>query len=92
MLDERGRGGLSLGGVAAGVLHEDPERQAAHTAGGIDGLELQVDAMTSEAAESFMAGDVFAANPIGVEFDPADLVARRVDGESTESLLAYPAR
>ena len=40
-------------------------------------------------AETFMASDVFAANPIGVIYDPDELVARRAAGESVESLLAY---
>jgi catechol-2,3-dioxygenase len=52
-------------------------------------VELQVDAMTSHEATSFMAGDIFAANPIGVDFDPADLVARRRAGASVESLMEY---
>ena len=52
-------------------------------------VELQVDAMDSDTAETFMASDVFAANPIGVMFDPADLVSRRNAGESAESLMAY---
>lgn len=52
-------------------------------------VELQVDAMTADEATAFMASEVFAANPIGVPFDPADLVERRRSGESVESLLAY---
>jgi len=52
-------------------------------------VELQVDTMTADEAETFMASDVFAANPIGVEFDPEDLVARRRGGETIESLLVY---
>lgn len=52
-------------------------------------VELQVDSMGPAEAESFMAGEVFAANPIGVGFDPDELVARRSAGESVESLLAY---
>ncbi len=52
-------------------------------------VELQVDSMNPAEAEAFMASDVFAANPIGVGFDPADLAARRAAGESVESLLAY---
>ena len=52
-------------------------------------VELQVDTMTPPEAESFMASDVFAVNPIGVGFDPADLVERRDGGESVESLVAY---
>jgi catechol-2,3-dioxygenase len=52
-------------------------------------VELQVDSMPPAEAETFMASDVFAANPIGVAFDPDDIVARRAAGESIESLLAY---
>jgi len=52
-------------------------------------VELQVDSMSPAEAEEFMAGDVFAANPIGVAFDPADIVTRRAAGESIESLVAY---
>lgn len=52
-------------------------------------VELQVDSMDNDEAEAFMASDVFAANPIGVRFDPDDLVARRAAGESIESLLTY---
>jgi catechol-2,3-dioxygenase len=52
-------------------------------------VELQVDAMNPAEAEVFMVSDVFAANPIGVEYDPADLVARHKAGESVDSLLTY---
>jgi catechol-2,3-dioxygenase len=52
-------------------------------------VELQVDSMSASEAEAFMASDVFADNPIGVPFDPADLVERRAAGESVESLLTY---
>jgi catechol-2,3-dioxygenase len=54
-------------------------------------VELQVDAMNTVEAEAFMASDVFAANPIGITFDPADYVTRRAAGESVESLLDYAA-
>lgn len=53
--------------------------------------ELQVDVMTAAEAEAFMASDTFAANPIGIEFDPADLVTRRASGEPVSSLLEYTA-
>jgi catechol-2,3-dioxygenase len=54
-------------------------------------VELQVDTMTASEAEAFMASDVFAANPIGIEFDPADFAVRRAGGESVESLTDYSA-
>ena len=51
--------------------------------------ELQVDTMSVAEAEAFMASPVFEANPIGVPYDPDDLVARRAAGESVEALTAY---
>ena len=52
-------------------------------------VELQIDTMTPGEAEEFMMSDVFAANPIGIRYDPADLGTRRQAGESVESLTAY---
>ncbi len=52
-------------------------------------VELQIDTATVDEANAFMHSDVFAANPIGVVFDPDDLVARRKAGESVESLVSY---
>jgi catechol-2,3-dioxygenase len=52
-------------------------------------VELQIDTATVDEANAFMHSDVFAANPIGVVFDPDDLVARRKAGESVESLVTY---
>ncbi|HAY67291.1 MAG TPA: biphenyl 2,3-dioxygenase [Acidimicrobiaceae bacterium] len=53
-------------------------------------VELQVDALTMEDTDTFMRSPVFAANPIGIPVDFDDLVARYEDGESEESILAYP--
>ncbi|MEO1059849.1 MAG: VOC family protein [Actinomycetota bacterium] len=69
-------------GMTVSMYYADPDGNQ---------VELQVDAMTPDEAEAFMASPVFDANPIGVRFDPAELVARRAGGESIESLLAYPA-
>jgi catechol-2,3-dioxygenase len=52
-------------------------------------VELQVDTMTPAEAEAYMASAVSAANPIGIDFAPADLAARRARGESVESLIDY---
>ena len=52
-------------------------------------VELQIDTMTPAEAETFMASDVFAANPIGVRFDPDELVERRQAGESIQAIVAY---
>ena len=54
-------------------------------------VELQVDNMPSaEAIDAWMRSGEFAANPIGVVFDPEDLVARYKAGEPIESLTARP--
>jgi catechol-2,3-dioxygenase len=52
-------------------------------------VELQIDTADVDEANEFMRSEVFAANPIGVVFDPDDLVARRKAGESVESLVTY---
>jgi catechol-2,3-dioxygenase len=52
-------------------------------------VETQVDTLTLEDAEVFMAGPVFAANPIGIEVSFDQLVERRRSGESVESLTDY---
>jgi catechol-2,3-dioxygenase len=67
-------------GMTISLYYADPDGNQA---------EIQVDTMDNDAAEAFMASDVFAANPIGVRFDPADLVVRRAAGESVESIVEY---
>ncbi len=52
-------------------------------------VELQIDTMSAKEAVDFAASDTFRANPIGIEFKPEDLNARRKAGESTASLTAY---
>lgn len=53
-------------------------------------VELQIDAMSPKAADDFMKSPSFAANPIGVDVDFDELLARFDGGESVESLIAYP--
>ncbi len=54
-------------------------------------VELQVDNFPdAEAANRWMRGGEFAANPIGVIFDPDDLLARYTAGEPVEHLAARP--
>ena len=53
-------------------------------------MEFQVDVGTLEDAKAYMESERFAANPIGVEFDPEDLLARYRRGASNEELLAMP--
>lgn len=52
-------------------------------------VELQIDTMSVNEAIEFARSDTFRANPIGIEFDPNELNARRKAGESTRSLTAY---
>jgi catechol-2,3-dioxygenase len=54
-------------------------------------VELQVDNLpTAEAIDRWMRSGEFAANPIGVVFDPEELIARYVAGEPIERLTARP--
>ena len=52
--------------------------------------EFQVESCSVEEANAFMHGDMFAANPIGVMFDPDELLARYRAGASEEELLQPP--
>lgn len=55
-------------------------------------VELQVDNLPSaEAIDTWMRSGEFAANPIGVIFDPDELVARYEGGEPLASLTARPS-
>jgi hypothetical protein len=55
-------------------------------------LELQVDCFaTAEEANAYMVGEAFASNPIGVTFDPDELVAQFRRGVPERQLLARPA-
>jgi 2,4-dichlorophenol 6-monooxygenase len=70
-------------GMTTSIYYEDPDRNR---------LELQVDNFdTPEAIEGFFKSGVMNANPVGVRFNPDDLLARLRAGESDESLMAYPA-
>jgi len=54
-------------------------------------VELQVDTMsTADSIDVWMKSGEFAANPIGVIFDPEDLLARYRAGESFETLVVRP--
>ena len=53
-------------------------------------MEFQVDCGTVEEAKALMATPAYAANPVGVMFDPEALLARFERGEDDEMLLAQP--
>ena len=50
-------------------------------------IETQYDTMEMEAASAYMEGPAFRENPIGVDFDPEELIERIKSGESLESLI-----
>ena len=52
-------------------------------------IETQYDSMTMDEADEFMAGPLFAANPIGINVDFDALIARWKSGESDESITDY---
>lgn len=55
-------------------------------------VELQVDNMPSiESIDRWMKSGEFDANPIGVVYDPEDLLARYRGGEAHEDLVRRPA-
>ena len=52
-------------------------------------VETQFDAMTMDEADAFMAGPLFAANPIGIDVDFEALIARYRAGEGVAAVTDY---
>lgn len=52
-------------------------------------VEAQFDAMTMEQADEFMAGPLFAANPIGITVDFEQLVSRYRNGATVGEVTDY---
>ena len=50
-------------------------------------MEFQIDVLDPDAANAFMAGPSFAANPVGEPFDPDELVARFESGDSLDPVV-----
>ena len=70
-------------GPSVSMYYKDPDG---------NGVELSVDTMPSaQAIDAWMRSGEFAANPIGVVFDPEELIARYVAGEPVERLMARPS-
>lgn len=66
-------------GITVSMYYADPDGNQ---------MEFQVDSFGSnEQANAFMAGPHFAANPIGVEFDPDDWLARLRAGTPESQFL-----
>ncbi|RYF61885.1 MAG: biphenyl 2,3-dioxygenase [Comamonadaceae bacterium] len=54
-------------------------------------IELQIDSFsTDEETQAFFNSSAFVANPIGVDFDPEELVARFESGEPFAELVRRP--
>ena len=53
-------------------------------------MEFQVDVGTVEEAAVLMKSPAFAANPVGVMYDPDELLARFEAGEAEDSLIVQP--
>ena len=66
-------------GITVSMYYGDPDGNQ---------MEFQVDACASnDEANAFMQGPGFASNPIGVEFDPEDWLARMQQGTPASELL-----
>jgi catechol-2,3-dioxygenase len=50
-------------------------------------MEFQIDVLEPDAANAFMAGPAFEANPIGEPFDPDELAARFEAGEPVDEVI-----
>ena len=53
-------------------------------------MELQVDHGTVADAVAYMKSEAFGGNPIGIEYDPDELLARYEAGASEAELMAMP--
>lgn len=66
-------------GITVSLYYADPDGNQ---------MEFQADSYTSnDDANAFMQGPGFEQNPIGVEFDPEDMLVRLRAGESEATLL-----
>ena len=69
-------------GVTVSMYYRDPEGNR---------IELQVDAFATMAeGKAYMRSEAFRTNPVGVIFDPEDLLRRFKGGETVQSLLRLP--
>jgi catechol-2,3-dioxygenase len=71
-------------GTTTSIYYADPDG---------NWVELQVDNFaTADEGNDYMRSDRFAANPIGVHFDPGQYLARLRNGDSSADLLTELAR
>lgn len=71
-------------GTTSSIYYADPDGNR---------VELQVDNFaTNEQGNAYLRSERFAANPLGVRFDPAAYLARLRSGEASEQLMEELAR
>lgn len=69
-------------GVTVSMYYRDPDGNQ---------MEFQVDCFEScDDAASYMSGPEFSANPVGVEYDPDEWLAKRRAGVPTAELMRLP--
>ena len=68
-------------GMTLSLYYQDPDGNR---------MEFQVDTCTVEEANAMMQTDDFAANPIGVGYDPDELLERYRSGVALTTLLVQP--
>jgi catechol-2,3-dioxygenase len=72
-------------------IHHGPTVSMYYADPDLNQMEFQVECFdNTEAANRYIRSDAFAGNPLGVEFDPDELLQRQRDGASEEELLARP--
>jgi catechol 2,3-dioxygenase-like lactoylglutathione lyase family enzyme len=65
-------------GLTLSLYYQDPDKNM---------MEFQIDLMDAQAANDFMGGSAFSANPIGERFDPDQLLASFEAGKPVDSLI-----
>lgn len=69
-------------GITISIYYSDPDGNM---------VETQVDCFEDvDEATGFMESEAFVKNPVGVEFDPEELVRRVDSGEAKESIYVRP--
>lgn len=68
-------------GITLSLYYRDPDGNR---------MEFQVDCCSAEEANAYMASETFAANPIGISYDPDELLARYEAGATEAELVAIP--
>lgn len=69
-------------GATTSLYYKDPDENV---------VELQIDNFASrEETDAFLADGRFAVNPIGIDFNPRQMAARRKAGASIEELTRWP--